>query len=80
MGRKLSKHRKEIWVETKSGLIPSKEATEKLMEIFKPSPEEVAIHENAINRRLKDGLLVKGKDGNYYPTEKAISLHPSSNF
>ncbi len=74
MGRKLSKHRKEFWKKTKSGFVPSKEAAEKFIEIFKPSPAEIAMHENALKRRIKEELLTKGKDGNYYPTEKAISL------
>ena len=70
MERKLTKHRKEVWVETEYGLVPSAEAVEKLMEIFKPSPVEIAIHKNAINRRVAEGTLTKGKDGNYYQTEK----------
>jgi len=79
MGRKLSQQRKKIWMETKSGLVPSKEAAENLMEIFKPSPIEIAIHENAFKRRIKEKLLSKGKDGNYYLTQKAISLLQSAN-
>ena len=72
--RKIKKQRKEIWVETELGLVPSKEAVERLMDIFKPSPAEIAIHENAMQHLVKEGLLIKGKDGSYYQTEKATRL------
>ena len=71
---KIKKQRKEIWVETEFGLVPSQEAVEQFMDIFKPSPAEIVTHENELNRRVEEGLLTKGKDGNYYQTEKAISL------
>lgn len=72
--RKIKKQRKEIWVETELGLVPSEEAVERLMDIFKPSPAVIVTHENAMKRLVKEGLLTKGKDGNYYQTEKATSL------
>ncbi len=71
--RKLGKQHKSIWVETEYGMVPSKEAAEKLMEVVKPSAEEIKMREEIANRHLEAGLWIKGKDGHYYLTEKAIS-------
>lgn len=71
--RKIRARRKSIWVETECGMIPSEEAAEKLMEVVKPSEEEIKMREEIVNRHVEAGLWIKGKDGHYYLTEKAMS-------
>ena len=72
--RKIKKSREKNWVNTEKGRVLSEKAAEGFVNIFKPSSEEVMMNEATIERRCAEGKWSKGKDGNYYPTERSASL------
>ena len=75
MGTKIRKKpRSDKWVKVGNTVVLSAVAEETLAGAVKPSPAEIEMQQRAVERQIAEGQIVKGKDGNYYPTEKAAKI------